>query len=89
MTTLKQAIKQAKKTRKRIQVTKPSEFIETKISTSIRLDEAVLKWLKSESEKLGIPYTTLANAILKKESMKDSLESRVERLEKALSSKAV
>ena len=87
---MKEAMKEAKKTGKRVQVTEPEDSAsEVKVNVSIRLDLEVLEWLKAEAERQSIPYTTLANALLKRSSQQEPLESRIERLEKALLSHKV
>lgn len=81
---LKEAMKLAKETGKRVKVTEPTPVTEVKVNVSIRLDLEVLNWLKAEAEKQGLPYTTLANSLLKQASMSDSFEERLARLEKAV-----
>jgi len=81
---LKEAMKIAKETGKKVKVTEPTAITETKVNISIRLDLEVLNWLKEEGKKQGIPYQTLINSLLTKASTKGSIEDRLERIEKAL-----
>lgn len=82
---LKEAMIEAKRTGKRVKVTEPDAGPhEIKVNVSIRLDLEVLNWLKAEATKQGLPYTTLANSLLKKASTEDSLEERVARIEKVI-----
>ncbi|WP_374079626.1 BrnA antitoxin family protein [Bdellovibrio bacteriovorus] len=82
--TLKEAMKAAKETGKRQQVEAQPGPHEVKVNVSMRLDLEVLNWLKAEAEKRGLPYTTLANSLLKQASTSDSFEERLARLEKAV-----
>lgn len=72
---LKQAMKLAKETGKTQRVSQvDNEEASAKVSTSMRLDLDVLNWLKIEAKSTGIPYTTLANSILKKASKGERVE---------------
>lgn len=82
--TLKEAMKAAKETGQRQQVEAQKGPHEVKVNVSIRLDLEVLNWLKAEADRQSIPYTTLANALLKKASMSESVEERLARLERAI-----
>lgn len=87
---IKEAMKVAKETGRRVKVTEPTPITETKVNVSIRIDLEVLNWLKAEADRQSIPYTTLANALLKRASMTESVEDRLSRLERAmLGNKAV
>lgn len=85
---LKEAMKLAKETGKRVKVTEPTPITEIKVNLSIRLDLDVLNWFKAEGQRTGIPYQTLINSALKGISQKPSLEERVAALEKQHSEKA-
>ncbi len=81
---LKEAMRVAKATGKRVKVTEETPISSVKVNTSIRLDLDVLNWCKKEADRQGIPYTTLINSILKKAAAIEPLEIRVDALEKAL-----
>lgn len=82
---LKEAMKIAKATGKRVKVTESTPVTGVKVNTSIRIDLEILNWCKKQAEQKGIPYTTLINSILKKEMRGEAgLEARVTALEKAL-----
>lgn len=81
---LKSAMKAAKETHTPQTVSPEKAISETKVNISIRLDLEVLNWLKTEAEKSGLPYQTLANSILKKASAEPSLEERIRRIEAAV-----
>ncbi|WP_413578480.1 BrnA antitoxin family protein [Bdellovibrio sp. HCB290] len=83
---LKEAMKTAKQT-KHPQKVAALASADVKVSISIRLDLEVLNWLKSEGQKQGIPYQTLANSLLKKASSESSLEERLEKIEKLMALK--
>lgn len=83
---LKDAMKAAKSTGKPQQL-EPQTTESVKVNISMRLDLDVLNWLKKEADNQGLPYTTLANSILKKASKEEPIEARIERLEKAILSK--
>lgn len=79
---LKEAMKEAKKTGKRVKVDEPEHITELKVNLSIRLDAALLAWLKETAAREGIPYQTFINSILTKRMNEGSLEERVSKLEK-------
>jgi predicted DNA binding CopG/RHH family protein len=57
----------------------------SKIQKTFRLDESVYLWLIEEGKKLGIPYQTLMNSILKRSmSENSSLEERIRKIEHKL-----
>lgn len=97
MPNLKEAMKLAKETKKPQVITALSaEEPIVKVNTSIRLDFDVIEWLKNEAKSQGIPYTTLANSILKKASHGNSdwqisktvnqMEKKIGELEKRMDS---
>ncbi len=80
---IKDAMKAAKLTKKPQKVSAQT-LGETKINVSIRLDEDVLTWLKAEADRQALPYTTLANSLLKRASQNEPVEERVARLERLI-----
>ncbi len=77
---LKEAMKEAKRSRKPQQVTEPEPMSDVKVSVTIRLDLDVLNKIKAEGEKRAIPYQTLINSILKQHG--DSTEALAKMIEK-------
>ena len=85
--TIKEAMIESKRTRK-IQPVKAQVGFEVKVNLSIRLDFDTLKSLKSRAEKLGLPYQTLINSVLKQYIDNPDLLTRIEALEQAQKNKA-
>lgn len=81
---LKSAMKTAKETKEPQLVSTGERITETKVNISIRLDLEVLNWLKAEAERLGMPYQTLANSLLKRASASPTVEERLSRVEAML-----
>ncbi len=50
----------AKKRSKRVKAEKDT----AKMPTSMRLDESVLAWFKTEAQRQGIPYQTIVSSVL-------------------------
>jgi uncharacterized protein (DUF4415 family) len=60
-----------------------------KILKSMRFDADILLWLQEEGQRQGIPYQTLVGQILRKAmSGQKDIESRLERIERAVFKKA-
>jgi len=53
---------------------------EIKVSITARLDPQVVAWLKTESEKKGIPYQTLMNSILTESMNSRDQEATIRRI---------
>mgnify|MGYP001259492083 CR=1 FL=1 len=87
---LKEAMKEAKRTKRPQRVDEPEHAGDTKVLVSARLDLDVLNQLKARAEAERIPYSTLINSILKRHldlyrlGVELDLEARVSRLEKEL-----
>ncbi len=81
---LKEAMKTAKLTGKKVKVTEKSE-ISVKVNLNMRLDLEILNGLKKEAEKKALPYQTLINSILKQHVDYPDIIQRIENLEKKIS----
>ena len=53
---------------------------EIKVSVTARLDPQVVSWLRSESERRGIPYQTLMNSILTESMNSNDQEGMIRRI---------
>lgn len=78
---LKDAMKKAKQTGQKVQVTEKSEV---KIVVNMRIDLDIVSKLKKEAEDKGIPYQTLINMLLKEHTQEPSLIDRVNAIENLL-----
>lgn len=78
---LKEAMKKAKQTGQKVQVTEKSDV---KIVVNMRLDLDIVSKLKKEAEAKGIPYQTLINMLLKEHIQEPSLVDRVNAIENLL-----
>jgi len=80
---LKEAMKLAKATGKRVKVTEKTD-ISVKVNLNMRIDLETLNSLKKDAEKKGLPYQTLINSILKQHADQPDLTERVEKIERQL-----
>lgn len=70
------------KAKKRSERVKPDPGA-AKVPTSIRLDGAILAWLKTEADRQGIPYQTLISSILHRYASSELVDkSEVKRIQK-------
>lgn len=84
---MKEAMKEAKRTGKRQRVTEPELPIETRVNVNMRMDLDVLKGLKAEAERMGMPYQTLIHSILTRHLREGSIEERLANLERKVANK--
>jgi predicted DNA binding CopG/RHH family protein len=77
----KEAMKEAKRTRKAAMTTERSEVEAVRVGISLRVDLEVLQALKARAVAEGLPYQTLINSILTKYVKSPSLDERVRAIE--------